>query len=129
LVKIHVLTPYPRFEKNPSIQLIAVGPVIDLYGRFVAEKLGRLMEMYPDRVFSKPEFTQLPLYLFSIADFALSPSCDEPFDFVAVDSGGKDTIGVGSHLGGLGLIPGWVCNPSFFIFWCPVTQILVVIPH
>jgi hypothetical protein len=32
------------FEKNKAIQLIAVGPVIDLYGRFAAEKLARLME-------------------------------------------------------------------------------------
>jgi len=55
--------------KRPSIQLIAVGPVIDLYGRFAAEKLARLMEMHPDRVYSKPEFTALPPYLFSGADF------------------------------------------------------------
>lgn len=41
-------------EKRKDIQLIAVGPVIDLYGRFAAEKLARLMEMYPKQVFSKP---------------------------------------------------------------------------
>ncbi|KAF8758339.1 glycoside hydrolase family 13 [Rhizoctonia solani] len=72
-------------EKKPSIQLIAVGPVIDLYGRFAAEKLARLMEMYPDRVYSKPEFTALPPFLFSGADFALIPSRDEPFGLVAVE--------------------------------------------
>ncbi|ORY31635.1 putative alpha-glucan synthase [Naematelia encephala] len=94
-------------EKKPKIQLICVGPVIDLYGRFAAEKLSRLMEMYPDRVFSKPEFTALPPYLFSGADFALIPSRDEPFGLVAVEFGRKGALGVGSRLGGLGLMPGW----------------------
>ncbi|KZT09456.1 glycosyltransferase family 5 protein [Laetiporus sulphureus 93-53] len=94
-------------EKRPSIQLIAVGPVIDLYGRFAAEKLARLMELYPERVYSKPEFTALPPYLFSGADFALIPSRDEPFGLVAVEFGRKGALGVGSRLGGLGLMPGW----------------------
>ncbi|KAK7014847.1 modular protein with glycoside hydrolase family 13 and glycosyltransferase family 5 domains [Favolaschia claudopus] len=94
-------------EKRPSIQIIAVGPVIDLYGRFAAEKLARLMELYPDRVYSKPEFTALPPYLFSGADFALIPSRDEPFGLVAVEFGRKGALGVGSRLGGLGLMPGW----------------------
>lgn len=88
--------------------MICVGPVIDLYGRFAAEKLARLMEMYPDRVYSKPEFTALPPYLFSGADFALIPSRDEPFGLVAVEFGRKGALGVGSRLGGLGLMPGWV---------------------
>ena len=94
-------------DKKPKIQLICVGPVIDLYGRFAAEKLARLMEMYPDRVFSKPEFTALPPYLFSGADFALIPSRDEPFGLVAVEFGRKGALGVGARLGGLGLMPGW----------------------
>ncbi|KDQ60792.1 glycosyltransferase family 5 protein [Jaapia argillacea MUCL 33604] len=94
-------------EKRPSIQLITVGPVIDLYGRFAAEKLARLMELYPDRVFSKPEFTALPPFIFSGADFALIPSRDEPFGLVAVEFGRKGALGVGSRLGGLGLMPGW----------------------
>ncbi|KAI0302169.1 modular protein with glycoside hydrolase family 13 and glycosyltransferase family 5 domains [Russula brevipes] len=94
-------------EKRPTIQLITVGPVIDLYGRFAAEKLSRLMELYPDRVYSKPEFTALPPYLFSGADFALIPSRDEPFGLVAVEFGRKGALGVGSRLGGLGLMPGW----------------------
>ena len=102
-----------RLEKRPSIQLITVGPVIDLYGRFAAEKLNRLMELYPDRVYSKPEFTALPPYLFSGADFALIPSRDEPFGLVAVEFGRKGALGVGSRLGGLGLMPGWV---SIFMF-------------
>jgi hypothetical protein len=99
-----------RLEKRSSIQLITVGPVIDLYGRFAAEKLNRLMELYPDRVYSKPEFTALPPYLFSGADFALIPSRDEPFGLVAVEFGRKGALGVGSRLGGLGLMPGWVSS-------------------
>lgn len=66
------------------------------------------MEMYPDRVYSKPEFTALPPYLFGGADFALIPSRDEPFGLVAVEFGRKGALGVGSRLGGLGLMPGWV---------------------
>lgn len=104
-----------RLEKRPSIQLITVGPVIDLYGRFAAEKLNRLMELYPDRVYSKPEFTALPPYLFSGADFALIPSRDEPFGLVAVEFGRKGALGVGSRLGGLGLMPGWVSTSLFFL--------------
>ncbi|KAH7908597.1 glycoside hydrolase family 13/glycosyltransferase family 5 protein [Hygrophoropsis aurantiaca] len=93
--------------KHPTIQLIAIGPVIDLYGRFAAEKLSRLVEMYPDRVYLKPEFITLPPYLFSGADFALIPSRDEPFGLVAVEFGRKGALGIGSRLGGLGLMPGW----------------------
>jgi alpha-1,3-glucan synthase len=105
-------------DKRPSIQLITVGPVIDLYGRFAAEKLSRLMELYPDRVYSKPEFTALPPYLFSGADFALIPSRDEPFGLVAVEFGRKGALGVGSRLGGLGLMPGWVGSHMFPIWLC-----------
>ena len=103
-----VIYAFYRLDKRSSIQLITVGPVIDLYGRFAAEKLSRLMELYPDRVYSKPEFTDLPPYLFSGADFALIPSRDEPFGLVAVEFGRKGALGVGSRLGGLGLMPGWV---------------------
>ena len=102
-------------EKAPSIQLICVGPVIDLYGGLASEKLARLMEMYPDRVYSKPEFAALPPYLLSGADFALIPSRDEPFGLVAVEFGRKGALGVGSRLGGLGLMPGWVSCPDIFV--------------
>ena len=70
------------------------------------------MELYPDRIYSKPEFTVLPPYLFSGADFALIPSRDEPFGLVAVEFGRKGALGVGSRLGGLGLMPGWVSDPD-----------------
>lgn len=94
-------------EKYPKTQLICVGPVIDLYGRFAALKLQKLMEKYPRRVFSKPEFTQLPPYIFSGAEFALIPSRDEPFGLVAVEFGRKGALGVGARVGGLGQMPGF----------------------
>ncbi|KAG7294144.1 hypothetical protein NEMBOFW57_004212 [Staphylotrichum longicolle] len=94
-------------EHNPNVQLIAIGPVIDLYGRLAAIKLETLMEQYPNRVYSKPEFTQLPPYIFSGAEFALIPSRDEPFGLVAVEFGRKGALGVGARVGGLGNMPGW----------------------
>ncbi|KAF2715738.1 glycosyltransferase family 5 protein [Pleomassaria siparia CBS 279.74] len=94
-------------EKNTKAQLICVGPVIDLYGKFAALKLQKLMEIYPDRVCSKPEFTMLPPCIFSGAEFALIPSRDEPFGLVAVEFGRKGALGVGSRVGGLGNMPGW----------------------
>ena len=81
--------------------------MIDLYGKFAALKLNKLMQMYPDRVFSKPEFTALPPYLFSGAEFSLIPSRDEPFGLVAVEFGRKGALGVGARVGGLGQMPGW----------------------
>jgi alpha-1,3-glucan synthase len=96
-------------ENNPKVQLIAVGPVIDLYGRLAAIKLERLMEQYPNRVYSKPEFTQLPPYIFSGAEFALIPSRDEPFGLVAVEFGRKGALGVGARVG--------ECPPFLFLHW------------
>ena len=94
-------------EQNPHVQLLCVGPVIDLYGKFAALKLGVMMEKYPGRVFSKPEFTALPPFIFSGATFALIPSRDEPFGLVAVEFGRKGALGVGARVGGLGQMPGW----------------------
>ncbi|KAL8830931.1 MAG: hypothetical protein Q9170_005505 [Blastenia crenularia] len=94
-------------DEHTSVQLICVGPVIDLYGRFAALKLNKLMELYPGRVYSKPEFTALPPFIFSGAEFALIPSRDEPFGLVAVEFGRKGALGVGARVGGLGNMPGW----------------------
>jgi len=47
-------------EEHPDVQLITIGPVIDLYGKFAALKLDVMMKKYKGRVFSKPEFTALP---------------------------------------------------------------------
>ena len=94
-------------ESNPNVQLITVGPVIDLHGKFAALKLERLMQLYPTRVCSKPVFTALPPFIFSGAEFALIPSRDEPFGLVAVEFGRKGALGVGARVGGLGQMPGW----------------------
>jgi alpha-1,3-glucan synthase len=94
-------------EQHERVQLVCIGPVIDLYGKFAALKLAKMMEKYPGRVFSKPEFTALPLYIFSGAEFALIPSRDEPFGLVAVEFGRKGALGVGARVGGLGQMPGW----------------------
>jgi glycogen synthase len=79
-----------------------VGPVIDLYGKFAALKLEVIMKKFPGRVFSKPEFTALPPFIFSGAEFALIPSRDEPFGLVAVEFGRKGALGIGARVGGLG---------------------------
>lgn len=97
-------------EARPNVQLICIGPVIDLYGKFAALKLDRMMQVYPGRVFSKPEFTALPPYIFSGAEFALIPSRDEPFGLVAVEFGRKGALGIGARVGGLGQMPGWWYN-------------------
>lgn len=89
-------------EAHKDVQLICVGPVIDLHGKFAALKLDRMMKLYPGRVFSKPVFTALPPCIFSGADFALIPSRDEPFGLVAVEFGRKGALGVGARVGGLG---------------------------
>ncbi|KAM0701921.1 hypothetical protein Q7P35_010831 [Cladosporium inversicolor] len=94
-------------ETNPKVQLLCVGPTIDLYGKFAALKLDIMMQKYPGRVYSKPEFTALPPFIFSGAEFALIPSRDEPFGLVAVEFGRKGALGVGSRVGGLGQMPGW----------------------
>lgn len=94
-------------EEHPDVQLVCVGPVIDLYGKFAALKLEKMMKLYPGRVFSKPEFTALPPYIFSGAEFALIPSRDEPFGLVAVEFGRKGALGIGARVGGLGQMPGW----------------------
>lgn len=94
-------------EEHPNVQLICIGPVIDLYGKFAALKLDKMMTIYPGRVYSKPEFTALPPYIFSGAEFALIPSRDEPFGLVAVEFGRKGALGVGARVGGLGQMPGW----------------------
>lgn len=94
-------------QDYPKTQLICVGPIIDLYGKFAALKLSKLMEMYPQRVFSRPEFTVLPPCVHTGAEFALIPSRDEPFGLVAVEFGRKGALGVGARVGGLGQMPGW----------------------
>jgi alpha-1,3-glucan synthase len=87
--------------------LICIGPTVDLYGKFAALKLGEIMRIYPGRVYSKPEYTAVPPFIFTGAEFALIPSRDEPFGLVAVEFGRKGALGVGARVGGLGSLPGW----------------------
>ena len=94
-------------KQCPKAQLICVGPIIDLYGKFAALKLTKLAQQYPSRVYIKPEFISLPSFVFSGAEFALIPSRDEPFGLVAVEFGRKGALGIGSRVGGLGQMPGW----------------------
>lgn len=93
-----------RYER---VQLICVGPPVDLYGKFAALKLSEIAKKHPGRVCSKPEYTAVPPFIFTGAEFALIPSRDEPFGLVAVEFGRKGALGVGARVGGLGLLPGW----------------------
>lgn len=94
-------------DKHKNVQLICIGPTIDNHGKFAALKLEKIMKRYPGRVYSKPEFTPIPPFVFSGAEFALMPSRDEPFGLVAVEFGRKGALCVGSRVGGLGQMPGW----------------------
>ncbi|KAG9855552.1 alpha-1,3-glucan synthase, partial [Aureobasidium melanogenum] len=99
---------FPKvLEENPKAQLICVGPVIDLYGKFAALKLDRLMKKYPGRVYSKPQFVYIPPFVHEGAEWALIPSRDEPFGLVSVEFGRKGALGIGARVGGLGQMPGW----------------------
>ncbi|KAH0284135.1 hypothetical protein M436DRAFT_61172 [Aureobasidium namibiae CBS 147.97] len=99
---------FPRvLEDNPKAQLICVGPVIDLYGKFAALKLDHLMKRYPGRVYSKPMFVYVPPFVHAGAEWALIPSRDEPFGLVSVEFGRKGALGIGARVGGLGQMPGW----------------------
>lgn len=94
-------------DRHKNVQLICIGPTIDNHGKFAALKLEKIMKRYPGRVYSKPEFTPIPPFVFSGAEFALMPSRDEPFGLVAVEFGRKGALCVGSRVGGLGQMPGW----------------------
>jgi alpha-1,3-glucan synthase len=94
-------------DRHPRVQLICIGPSIDLYGKFTALKLEEIMKKYPGRVYSKARYTAVPPFVFTGAEFALIPSRDEPFGLVAVEFGRKGALGIGARVGGLGSLPGW----------------------
>ena len=81
------------------------------------------MQMYPNRVYSKPEFTKLPPCIFSGAEFCLIASRDEPFGLVAVEFGRKGALGVGARVGGLGNMPGYIVPVSYAMQACLLTAI------
>jgi len=108
---------FPTILESHDCQLICVGPVIDMYGKFAALKLEKMMQIYPGKVFSKPVFTAIPPCIFSGADFVLIPSRDEPFGLVAVEFGRKGALGVGARVGGLGQMPGLVRTVHASVTW------------
>lgn len=94
-------------EKHQNTQLICVGPVVDLYGKFAASKLEKLASLYPGRVCLRSEVSMVPPYIFSGTEFVLIPSREEPFGAVAVEFGRKGALSIGAWVGGLGKMPGW----------------------
>ncbi|KAI8902926.1 hypothetical protein BC833DRAFT_571187 [Globomyces pollinis-pini] len=90
-----------------NVQLLCIGPIIDLHGRLSAIKLDHIAKIYPGRLVCKAEFTVIPMFVFEATDFVLIPSRDEPFGLVAVEFGQHGVLGIGSLVGGLGTMPGW----------------------
>ena len=66
-------------SKYKIVQLICIGPVIDVYGKLAAIKLLHLVSKFPNRVCCRPQFTVIPRFLYQCCDFVLLPSRDEPF--------------------------------------------------
>jgi alpha-1,3-glucan synthase len=85
-------------QKYPNAQLICVGPVLDLYGKFAALKLHTIVQRYPGRVYSKPEFTALPPYIFSGPEFALLPDRDESGFLAPIEFGRKGALAIGARI-------------------------------
>ncbi|KAK2735779.1 Cell wall alpha-1,3-glucan synthase ags1 [Myotisia sp. PD_48] len=94
-------------NERKDVQVICVGPIVDIYGRFAALKLAKIKAMFPGRILVWPEFITIPACVYYGAEFALIPSRDEPFGLVAVEFGRKGVLGIGARVGGLGQMPGW----------------------
>lgn len=94
-------------EKHQNTQLICIGPVVDLYGKFAASELEKLATIYPGKICLKSKALAVPQYIFGGAEFALIPSRVEAFGKVAVEFGRKGALSVGARVGGLGNMPGW----------------------
>lgn len=94
-------------ENHHTAQLICIGPVVDLYGKFAALKLENISRLYPGRVYSQPESTIIPSCIYEGADFVLIPSRDTPDSLLELNFGQKGALGVGARVGGSGNIPGW----------------------
>jgi glycosyltransferase involved in cell wall biosynthesis len=47
----------------PAVQIIAVGPIVDLLGKFAALKFEMLRQMYRGRIFTKTEFIAIPPFM------------------------------------------------------------------
>lgn len=94
-------------EKHSTAQLVCIGPIVDLYGKFAALKLENISRLYPRRVCSRPELTVAPSCIYGGAEFVLIPSRDEPYSLTGLEFGRKGALGVGARVGGSGNLPGW----------------------
>ena len=94
-------------EKHPTAQLLCIGPIVDLYGKFGALKLQYLSRLYPRRVCSMPGLTLAPSCIYRGAEFVLLPSRDEPDSLRGLDFGRMGALGIGARVGGSEKLPGW----------------------
>ena len=94
-------------EKHYRAQLICIGPIVDIYGKFAALKLESISRLYPGRVCCRPQLTVAPSCIYEGAEFVLIPSRDEPDSLIESWFDQKGALGVGARVGGLGNIPGW----------------------
>lgn len=94
-------------EKHSTAQLICIGPIVDLYGKFAALKLEYISRLFPGRVCSRPEVTITPSCIYGGAEFVLIPSRDGLYSLTELEFGQEGTLGVGARVAGSGNIPGW----------------------
>jgi alpha-1,3-glucan synthase len=94
-------------EKHPMAQLVCIGPIIDLYGKFAALKLETVSRIYSGRVCSRPGSTVVPSCIYGAAEFVLIPSRDEPCSLIGLRFGRQGALGVGARVGDSGHMPGW----------------------
>lgn len=94
-------------DKCSTAQLICIGPVVDLHGKFAALKLEHISRLYPRRVCSRPELTVAPSCIYGGAEFVLIPSRDEPCSLAGLEFSQEGALGVGARAGVSGNIPGW----------------------
>lgn len=94
-------------EKHSMVQLVCIGSIIDLYGKFAALKLETISSIYPGRVCSRPGSIAVPSCIYGAAEFVLIPSRDEPCSLIGLKFGRQGALGVGARVGGSGNIPGW----------------------
>ena len=94
-------------EKHSTAQLICIGPIVDLHGKFAALKLENISRIYPRRVCSRPGLTVVPSCIYGGVEFVLIPSREEPYSLVDLEFGQKGALCVGARVGGSANIPGW----------------------
>ena len=101
-------------SKHKKLQLIVVGPVGDVFGRYASCRLENIAreKKFRKRIFFTPKFFRFtPDYRLG-CDFTLMPSRCEPFGFVDIEFAWAGCPCVGSLVGGLGKVPGW-----YFKIW------------